>query len=70
MSSALRSGDLPLLATLLTLCANAPRCLVYLQTLASKSTGGSLCFISKAFSFLSFRESFFLSVRESIPKAS
>lgn len=70
MSSAVTSGNLPLPASLLTLRANAPCCLVYLQTLVSKRTGGSLHFIFKAFSLLSFRKSFFLSVRESIPKAS
>lgn len=70
MSSVVASGDLSLPASLLTLCANAPCCLVYLQTLVSKRTGGNLCFISKALSLLSFKNSFFLSVRETIPRAS
>lgn len=40
MSSVVTGGDLPLPASLLTLRVNAPCCLVYLQTLESKLTGG------------------------------
>lgn len=68
MSSAVTSGKLPPLGSLLTLCANAPRCLVYLQVESLNAQGRVYALLLKP--SLYFPSEITLSVRETIPKAS
>lgn len=68
MASAVTTSNLPLLASLLTPCANAPRCLVYLQVVSLNVQERIYALLLRLSLF--FPSEITLSVRETISRAS